>query len=87
MIFDDFIGDKRPLTWVLQFWPVPVISFLFGLAGTWASKKLALHFGIVDKPDHIVKTHEKPVAYLGGIGIYIGLLAGLITGLWQIHEL
>ncbi|MBN1817103.1 MAG: undecaprenyl/decaprenyl-phosphate alpha-N-acetylglucosaminyl 1-phosphate transferase [Sedimentisphaerales bacterium] len=87
MIFDDFIGDKRPLTWVLQFWPVPIIAFLVGLAGTWLCKKFALHFGIVDKPDHIVKTHEKPVAYLGGVGIYAGLFAGLAVGLWQTREI
>ncbi|MBN1123643.1 MAG: undecaprenyl/decaprenyl-phosphate alpha-N-acetylglucosaminyl 1-phosphate transferase [Sedimentisphaerales bacterium] len=75
------------MTWVLQYWPVLVTAFISGLAGTWICKKIALCFGIVDKPDHVVKTHTKPVAYLGGAGILTGLLCGLAVGIWQIRGL
>ncbi len=34
----------------------------------------AKNLGIVDKPDGILKKHEKPTPYLGGFGIYLGVL-------------
>ncbi|HUV40489.1 MAG TPA: MraY family glycosyltransferase [Sedimentisphaerales bacterium] len=85
-MFADFIGPKRPLSWTFQFWPVLVTSFICALAATWLCKKIALKFGIVDKPDNIVKTHKEPVAYLGGIGILLGLTVGILTGLYCIHS-
>ena len=69
MIFKDIIGPEREITWVLNFWPVFVFSFAFALVATWLCKRIALKLGIVDKPDHLVKTHKEPIAYLGGIGI------------------
>ncbi len=84
---DHFIGKDRPVTWVLQFWPVLVFSFVSALAATWLCKKVALKFGIVDKPDNIVKTHKEPVAYLGGVGILVGLTFGIVTGLYFIQSL
>ena len=82
MIFDQMIGDKRPLSWALQFWPVVVSAFACSLAATWFCKRFAVKFGIIDKPDNLVKTHKEPVAYLGGIGILFGLGAGIIAGLY-----
>ena len=67
-MFGEFIGPKRPLSWTFQFWPVLVLSLLCALAATWLVKKIALKFGIVDKPNDTVKTHKEPVAYLGGVG-------------------
>ncbi len=81
MIFGDFVGPHRPLTWALRFWPVLVSSWVFALGATWLCKKIALKLGIVDKPDLFVKTHKEPVAYLGGIGILVGLTVGVLTGI------
>ncbi|MHC4265642.1 MAG: glycosyltransferase family 4 protein [Planctomycetota bacterium] len=80
-IFKDAIGSERPLSWVLQFWPVLIGSFVGSLAATWFCKKVALKFGIVDRPDDLVKTHKVPIAYLGGIGILIGLTIGILGGI------
>lgn len=80
MIFEYFVGPKRPISWIFQFWPVLAISFVFGLLATWFSKKIALRYGIVDKPDDTVKTHKEPIAYLGGIGIFAGFIVGTLTG-------
>jgi len=80
MIFDNIIGPQRPVTWVLQFWPVVVASFVGSLAATALCKKIAIKFGIVDRPDDLVKTHKEPIAYLGGVGMLIGLIAGILTG-------
>ena len=68
-MLDNLIGPVRPITWVLQFWPVLAFSFISTLMATWLCKKIAIKFGIVDKPDDLVKTHKEPIAYLGGIGI------------------
>ena len=81
MIFDNVIGPDRPIIWVLRFWPVLVTSFISALGATWLCKKIALKFGIVDKPDNLVKTHKEPVAYLGGVGIFVGLAAGVMVSI------
>ena len=81
MLFDYIIGPTRPIAWVFRFWPVLLAAFVGSLAATFLCKKIALKYGIVDKPDATVKTHKKPVAYLGGVGILIGLTVGVMAGL------
>jgi len=55
----------------------------FGLAATLASlltprvREAAIRFGIVDRPDGKLKTHGEPVAYLGGLAIYLSFLLAL----------
>lgn len=80
-MFENIIGKERPISWVLQFWPVLAWSFAAALAATWLCKKLAIKLGIVDKPNDTVKTHKEPVAYLGGVGILVGLTAGIFAGI------
>ncbi|MCF7955120.1 MAG: undecaprenyl/decaprenyl-phosphate alpha-N-acetylglucosaminyl 1-phosphate transferase [Phycisphaerae bacterium] len=86
MIFDKIIGDHRPVSWVMQFWPVIVAAFVSSFAATWLCKKIAIRLGIVDKPDNLVKTHAEPVAYLGGIGIFFGLSFGVLAGLYSLKD-
>jgi UDP-GlcNAc:undecaprenyl-phosphate GlcNAc-1-phosphate transferase len=81
MIFDGIIGPAKPVTWVLRFWPVLVASFAGSLAATWLCKKIAIKLGIVDRPDNLVKTHKEPIAYLGGVGMLIGLTVGVLAGI------
>ena len=57
------------------------------LAATALCKRIALKFGIVDKPDNLVKTHKEPVAYLGGIGILVGFAVGVLTGLYLVQDM
>jgi len=80
-IFENIVGPHRSVTWVFRFWPVLVISFVGSLAATWLCKKVAIKFGIVDRPDDLVKTHKEPIAYLGGVGILIGLTLGTLAGI------
>ncbi len=80
-MLDHFIGPYKEITWAVSFWPIGVIAFIAALAGTWLCRKIALKFGIVDKPDGAVKTHKQPVAYLGGIGIFIGFAVSVSAGL------
>ncbi|MBP6124338.1 MAG: undecaprenyl/decaprenyl-phosphate alpha-N-acetylglucosaminyl 1-phosphate transferase [Phycisphaerae bacterium] len=55
-----------------------ILSFAAGLAGTWMCRQIACRFQIIDKPDNTVKTHSRPVAYLGGMGILAGFAAGMV---------
>ncbi len=81
-----FIGPDRPVSWVMEFWPVLPFSFISALVATSLCKKIALKFGIVDKPDSLVKTHKGSIAYLGGIGILVGLTVGMFAGIHCIRD-
>jgi UDP-GlcNAc:undecaprenyl-phosphate GlcNAc-1-phosphate transferase len=84
-MFDSLIGDKRPLGWVLQFWPVLPATFFISLAATALCQRVAIRFGIVDRPDNRVKTHKEPIAYLGGVGMLIGLTVGVLVGVYLLR--
>jgi len=62
---------------LLTLWPVPLLAFACAWSATWLCRRVALRWQIVDRPDQGVKTHAEPVAYLGGVGILIGLSAGI----------
>jgi UDP-GlcNAc:undecaprenyl-phosphate GlcNAc-1-phosphate transferase len=70
---------------MLQFWPVLAAAFVSSLAATALCKRVAIRFGIVDRPDNRVKTHKEPVAYLGGVGMLIGLTVGVLAGLYLLR--
>ena len=85
-MFEELAGDMRPLSWVLQFWPVLILSFFWAFVATYIVKKVALRFGIVDRPNDTVKTHKEPIAYLGGVAILIGFLAGILAGIYCLYD-
>ena len=85
--FDNMIGSEKDLSSVVRFWPVLLLSFICAFTATWLCKKIALKFGIVDRPDNLVKTHKEPVAYLGGIGILAGLIAGVFAGIYVLVDM
>lgn len=62
---------------LLQFWPVLFCAFVASLILTPIMRKLALANGIIDLPDARRKAHAKPVAYLGGLAIFLGWFLGL----------
>jgi UDP-GlcNAc:undecaprenyl-phosphate GlcNAc-1-phosphate transferase len=85
-MLDSFIGPNRPISWVAQFWPVLAFSFISALVATSLCKKIALKYGIVDRPDDLVKTHKGTVAYLGGIGMLVGFAVGVLSGIYCIRD-
>ena len=80
------VGPDKEISWILPFWPVLLISFIAALPGTWLCKKIALKFGVLDKPDGMVKTHIQPIAYLGGLGILLGFAAGILVGIAYLEQ-
>lgn len=54
------------------------IAMVFGVASTWITRFFALKAGIVNAPNPIIPQHRKPVAYLGGVGVFGGIFFGLL---------
>jgi UDP-GlcNAc:undecaprenyl-phosphate GlcNAc-1-phosphate transferase len=57
--------------WV--FYAAFVVAFLF----TPLLRVVATYYGIIDQPDRVRKMHSVPVAYLGGMAVFLGWLTGL----------
>ncbi len=51
-----------------------VISYLFVGVLTPVMRRIAIATDVVDRPDSSHKTHKKPVPYLGGVAIIIGVI-------------
>ncbi len=64
------------MTYVFLFLVALCVSFVF----TIGIKKLAYHWGIVDKPGPARKIHTKPIPLFGGIGIFCAFL--IVGGLY-----
>jgi len=62
------VGDK---------WWLVLPAFAASLIATPIFRAVAYRFKIVDRPDDLLKPHGRPVAYLGGLGIWLGMMIGL----------
>ncbi|MHC4561986.1 MAG: glycosyltransferase family 4 protein [Planctomycetota bacterium] len=58
-------------------WWIGAIAFGASLIVTPIVRAFAYRARVVDRPDDLLKPHTRPIAYLGGVGICVGLLAGL----------
>ncbi|MDX1388941.1 MAG: MraY family glycosyltransferase [Acidobacteriota bacterium] len=62
-------------------WGLYLATFvLAGGLSAWLTPRMreaALRFGIVDRPDGRLKQHREPVAYLGGLAIYLSFLVAV----------
>ena len=58
-------------TWVL------VVSFVVSLLATPMLRRLAVANGIVDRPSDPRKIHRIPIAYMGGVAVFVGIIAGI----------
>jgi UDP-GlcNAc:undecaprenyl-phosphate GlcNAc-1-phosphate transferase len=58
-------------------WWIGVIAFIASLIATPVVRLIAYRTKIVDRPDDLLKPHGRPIAYLGGVAILVGLLCGL----------
>jgi len=72
------MSPRYTLTEVMEGrWWIGAVAFAVSLAATPVFRALAYRFRIVDRPDDLLKPHARPIAYLGGVAMYLGLLAGL----------
>ncbi len=58
-------------------WLGVLVAIVATAAATWLARGLARRFSIVAEPNPIVPQHREPVAYLGGVGLALGLLCAL----------
>ncbi len=61
------------------FAPVFIAGFLITLAATPVVRRLAFIVGVVDTPDAHRKHHKAPVAYLGGLAVFMGFMAAMFV--------
>ncbi|HCT45061.1 MAG TPA: hypothetical protein DF699_07605, partial [Phycisphaerales bacterium] len=54
------------------------VAFIVTVLMTPLVRKLAIANGIVDHPSEARKIHKMPIAYLGGVAVYLGIVAGII---------
>lgn len=59
-------------------WWIGALAMVVSMAATPILRAIAYRLKIVDRPDDLLKPHAKPIAYLGGVAMYVGLLAGLV---------
>lgn len=55
-----------------------VIAFVVTLLTTPLMRRLALSHGIIDRPSETRKSHRIPVAYLGGVAVFLGMVAAIL---------
>lgn len=75
--------------------PVFLVAFLVTLCATPLMRKLAVMNGVIDRPNEARKVHRMPIAYLGGVAVYLGLMSGIlysffatqVTGLMDFHTI
>jgi UDP-GlcNAc:undecaprenyl-phosphate/decaprenyl-phosphate GlcNAc-1-phosphate transferase len=71
-----------PLGWfsfLSNYWPVLAVAFAVALLATPVFRFIARKNGVVDHPDQARKLHKKPIAYLGGVAVFLAVIAGIIS--------
>ncbi|HQY88100.1 MAG TPA: MraY family glycosyltransferase [Tepidisphaeraceae bacterium] len=69
-----------PYIWV--FYAAFLVAFMF----TPVFRRVAIMWGIIDKPDGVRKMHREAVAYLGGAAVFLGWLCGVsVSQICQWH--
>jgi len=68
-----FSADEVLSPYVYVFYVAFLVSWIF----TPIMRSVAVYYGIVDQPDQLRKIHKTPVAYLGGVAVFLGWIAGL----------
>src|SRR4249920_2544814 len=54
-----------------------IVAYLLSFVFTPVMRRVAEYYGVIDKPDLLRKMHSRPVAYLGGVAVFIGWVGGL----------
>lgn len=72
-VFRDMLIELTPYLGVFA------VAFIVSVGVTPVMRALALNNGVIDLPDLKRKNHALPVAYLGGVAIFIGWLCGVLS--------
>ena len=66
-----------PIEVLDDLWWIGLVALGVSLVLTPVVRLIAYRTKIVDRPDDLLKPHGRPIAYLGGLAMCVGLLAGL----------
>jgi len=73
MTLPTFTADEVLSPYVFVFYSAFLVSVIF----TPIMRRVATYYHIIDEPDMVRKLHARPVAYLGGVAVFLGWMAGL----------
>ena len=68
-----YSADDVLSPYVYVFYAAWIVAFVF----TPVMRRIATYYNIIDQPDNQRKMHRTPVAYLGGVAVFLGWIAGL----------
>src|SRR5436305_14378993 len=71
--FHGYSADDVLSPYIYVFYVAFLIAFVF----TPIMRRVATFYGIIDEPDAMRKMHSQPVAYLGGVAVFLGWIMGL----------
>src|SRR5438552_1367989 len=71
--FRFFSADQILSPYVYVFYAAYIATFIL----TPILRGVAMYYNIIDQPDGVRKMHTVPVAYLGGLAVFLGWLTGL----------
>ena len=78
-----YSADEVVSPYIYVFYAAFIIAFLF----TPVMQTVATYYGIIDEPDNKRKMHSSPVAYLGGVAVFLGWMTGLaVSQFLQLHR-
>src|ERR1044071_4121335 len=78
-----FTWDEVLSPYIYVFYVAFAVAFVF----TPLMRMVALQFDVVDSPDRVRKMHAMPVAYLGGVAVFLGWIAGVaISQFLRLHS-
>ena len=64
--------------WQPHFW-ILVSAMFLALVLTPICRTIAMHWHIYDQPDQLLKTHHRPIPYLGGVAIFLAWLIPVLV--------
>mgnify|MGYP000352284607 CR=1 FL=1 len=77
------IGPTRLLEFVNSYVVLFLAAFLTTLLVTPLVRRVAVAANVIDKPDRARKLHEYPVAYMGGVAVFCGLVVAIgVSYVW-----
>ncbi|MGA1225030.1 MAG: MraY family glycosyltransferase [Phycisphaerales bacterium] len=76
-------GDPWPMASTATLATAALVAGVASAAGTAVSARLAQRLGLVSSPNPIVADHVRPVPYLGGVGMAIGMVTGFAALRWS----
>ena len=71
------VGNVDVWSLIIDYLPVLVLSYVVVLIVTPLFRRLAIATDVVDRPDVGRKIHKSATPYLGGVAVFVGILAGI----------